>query len=272
MKEKHIKEIIEFIPSILLLIAILMLFINWRISIVIFSVSFCSPVIIRPYEIYLQNKIDEEEERQAEAYAKASREREKQSISENLRRISSDSLEEFKSISKHLRNTERFLDQAERDFKEHALSPFWTSVEQATLELSALNDTVLDIRRSSENYEKLSKTYEGEPPTFPTNMKSIDDMAIAFITVDRLKNMVRKAQSNTAFAIIYEQRRTNQLLAAGFTNFAQALDGIGHKIESSIGKLEHQIREIQQGNERIIKNVDKIHPTLKQNASNKGGA
>nr|VFK15536.1 MAG: hypothetical protein BECKLPF1236B_GA0070989_107922 [Candidatus Kentron sp. LPFa] len=277
MKEERIKKIIEIIedkpgieniPGIIFLIAILILFINWKISILIFLVLF--------YILYLRNKIDKEKERQ-ENYDRIQldqyhRERKKQLISESFRRISSDSLKQFKSISKHLRNTERFLDQAERDFEEHALSPFWTSIEQATSELSALNDTVLDIRHSSERYEELSKTYEGKPPTFPINMKSIDDMAIASITVDRLKNMVRKAQSNTAFALIYEHRRTNQLLAAGFTNFAQALDGIGHKIASSIGKLEHQIMEIQQGNERIIKDVDKINSTLKQNASNKSAA
>jgi hypothetical protein len=53
--------------------------------------------------------------------------------------------------------------------------------------------------------------------------------------------IVRKAQSDFQFATIYEQRKTNQLLVAGFTNLAQALDGMGQRIASSIDDLGDRI-------------------------------
>lgn len=48
---------------------------------------------------------------------------------------------------------------------------------------------------------------------------------------------MRTAQRNFQFAVIYEQRKTNQILVVGFTNLAQALDRMTWRIADSISEL-----------------------------------
>lgn len=52
-----------------------------------------------------------------------------------------------------------------------------------------------------------------------------------------MKAIVQTAQRNFQFATIYEQRKTNQILVAGFTNLAQALDRMTWQITASIDDL-----------------------------------
>jgi hypothetical protein len=56
-----------------------------------------------------------------------------------------------------------------------------------------------------------------------------------------MKSIVRKTQSNFQFATIYEQRKTNQILVAGFTNLAQALEYMTQRISGSIGDLANSV-------------------------------
>ena len=57
---------------------------------------------------------------------------------------------------------------------------------------------------------------------------------VATATAERMQAIVRKAQRNFQFATIYEQRKTNQILVAGFTTLAQALNQMTGQITASI--------------------------------------
>lgn len=227
-------------------------------------------------------KAERERARQADLARAKAHEAEQQAVGKELVNICSDSLQWFESMPKSLLSAEQLLDQAERDFEENAFAPFWTSVEQATSQLGAFDGTVLALSRSSERHGVLVATYEGRSPSFPITMKSVQGMAAASATANRLRDVVRKAQTNFQFAMIYEQRKTNQLLIAGFTNLAQALDGMGRRIAASINELSNEVsamssamqesfqtlgEQIHEGNQKVVGAMDALHTTSKQSAS-----
>lgn len=161
----------------------------------------------------------------------------------------------FESMPNHLFTAEELLDQAEVDFKEGAFAPFWDSVEKAAMQLGRFDDSVRTITTNAERHTDVAKRYEGPPPPFPIVLDSVTGMAAAKTTNDRMRAIVRRAQRNFQFATIFEQRKTNQLLVAGFTNLAQALDGMGRRIESSIDGLGEQISEMSSTLDASLQNL-----------------
>lgn len=223
---------------------------------------------------------DAEQERRLQA---EERERlEQNNIQSSLVRTAEASLNLFESMPVCLLTSEQFLDQAERDFGEGAFSPFWSSIEKAMAQLGAFDDGVRLIATNINSFGELTKRYKATSPQFPIAIDSVRSMAAANTTVERLNTIVRKAQRNFQFATIYEQRKTNQLLAAGFTTLAQALDGMGQRIASSIDSLGGQISEmsdmlesslgaigkqLQATNESLTESINALHSTTKTAAS-----
>ena len=56
-------------------------------------------------------------------------------------------------------------------------------------------------------------------------------------TAQRLAVVVRKAQKDFHFATIFEQRKTNKILVAGFSTLASAIYEIGDAISYSLNNL-----------------------------------
>jgi hypothetical protein len=200
-----------------------------------------------------------EEQRQREA----ERERQRQYLT-SLVDLGSRSFALFEDMPTHLLTTEELLDQAESNFVEEAFAPFWDSVERAAMQLGHFDDCVRTITANAERHTDVAKDYEGTPPPFPIILDSVTGMAVATTTADRMKAIVRKAQRNFQFAMIFEQRKTNQLLVAGFTNLAQALDGMGSRIESSIDDLGGRISEMSSTLDKSFQSVgSNLKDTLK---------
>ncbi|MHB8474566.1 MAG: hypothetical protein ACYDC8_17320 [Gammaproteobacteria bacterium] len=193
------------------------------------------------------------------------------SIHSSLVEAATTSLSLFESMPRYLLTAEEFLDQAERDFKEGVFSPFWDSIEKVTLQLGAFNDGVQTITINSRKHTELAKIFKARAPRFPIDVESVRGMVAATTTSERMRFIVRKAQAQPTFAQIYEQRRTNQLLVAGFTSLATALDGMGQRISSSIESLGSQISEMSSAMENSFsalgESVEALHSTTKQNAS-----
>ncbi len=154
------------------------------------------------------------------------------------------SLSLFERMPLHLMETEALLDQAERDFQERAFAPFWSSVQRAAGELGRYDHSVRMITDKAREHSAIVEKYEGEAPPFPLDLRSAKGIEAAKPTTERLSVIVRKAQRDFEFATIYEQRKTNQLLVAGFTNLAQALEGMGRHIASSIEDLSSQVAHV----------------------------
>jgi hypothetical protein len=63
---------------------------------------------------------------------------------------------------------------------------------------------------------------------------------------DRLRGVVRKGQTSFQFATIYEQRRTNQILIAGFVTLGDALERLRTQIANDLGDLQTRLDELIQ--------------------------
>ena len=87
----------------------------------------------------------------------------------------------------------------------------------------------------------LIKPYESTPPEFPLARQSVAALGVGTGSAERMKAIVRKAQTNFQFAMIYEQRKTNQILVAGFTSLAQALGQMNRQITASIDDLASSV-------------------------------
>lgn len=144
----------------------------------------------------------------------------------------------------HIVEAERFLDQAENDFREAAYSPFWSSIEKATITLGKFDDGVRSIAFASEQSKKLIETFKLQMVVETSGLVSQSHQSVVTSTIDRLHEVVRLAQRNFQFASIYEQRKTNQILTAGFTTLAQALEGIGDRICNSLADLGSRIEDL----------------------------
>ncbi len=147
----------------------------------------------------------------------------------------------FESMPKHLSSAEKYLDQAEVDFTDGVFAPFWDSIENAAKTLGRFDEGVHHIKDSSSRYTEMIMKYEDTPPQFPLTRQSVAKLGVGTATAERMKAIVRTAQRNFQFATIYEQRKTNQILIAGFTNLAQALDQMTRQITASIAALASSV-------------------------------
>jgi hypothetical protein len=80
--------------------------------------------------------------------------------------------------------------------------------------------------------------------TFPIASSSIDALLVSQQTTTRMKALVYKAQRDFQFATIYEQRRTNQILVAGFASFGSTLAGLAAKIAQSLYDVRESIEAV----------------------------
>lgn len=151
------------------------------------------------------------------------------------------SLVSFELMPNHLRCVEEYLDQAEVDFADGAFAPFWDSIENAVKALGRFDECVRHIKDNSSGYSELIKKCEDTPPKFPLAPQSVSKLGVGTTTAERMRTIVRKAQCDFQFATIYEQRKTNQILVAGFTNLAQALKDMTGQLMASINDLASSV-------------------------------
>lgn len=162
----------------------------------------------------------------------------------------------FDDIPRHLLTAEQLLDRAEQDFREGAFSPFWDSIEGAIGKLGAVDSNVQAIDQSSRKYAEVAKQTTIHFPAFPIGPGSARKLVAANTTEKRLRDVVRQAQRNFQFATIYEQRKTNQILVAGFESLGDALHGLGERLSASIDGLQIQISEMSSELTEPMKGID----------------
>ncbi len=151
--------------------------------------------------------------------------------------IADSSITLFELMPDFLKKSEEYLNQAEVEFSEGAFTPFWNAIERSAETLGRFNEEVQAIRDYLSEYTELIKVYESVPPQFPLSRQSVEKLSVSTSTINRMEKIVRTAQCDFQFATIYEQRKTNQILIAGFTNLAQALDQMTWTITASINNL-----------------------------------
>jgi hypothetical protein len=189
-------------------------------------------------------------------------------------RLCDKALTSYEEMASGLTQAEAQLDQAELNFREGAFAPFWDSIERVAILLAEFDQKARLVKSLVSEFKVAAESkveglyYESDLIfDFPIHSDSVGGLQAAFVTTSRWKDLVRKAQCNFQFATIFEQRRTNQLIASGFQNLTLALEGMGKRIAGSIDMLGGSIDQlgvtIVEGSERLRKTVDKVNDSIK---------
>jgi hypothetical protein len=232
---------------------------NWQITltiIVIGAVIYAISKVMKNNAEHRRRREAEEARRRAEEELRLRQYREQQESSlRQLIALCDNSLSLFEAGPNYLVEAERQLDRAGVDFAESAFAPFWDAIETAAVNLGRFNQGVQNINSNLAQYSQVAKQYAGTPPTFPLAPGSVKKLGVGNSTADRMKTVVRTAQRNFQFATIYEQRKTNQILVAGFRSLADALNEMSYRIASSIGDLANSVGG-------LATSVDAMHATV----------
>lgn len=231
----------EWLIGLLVVLAVWWTIWHWYITL---------PLGVIAVVIYLIVKANKEEKRRQAAKAQQEAEKaarlqchkeEQQRYYEQMIVLCDQSLAVFEWMPKLLISAEKHLNHAEIDFADGAFAPFWDSIEAAAKALGHFDECARRINHNLSSYGELIKKYEDTPPVFPLAPRSIAKLEVGKATAERMQGIVRKAQCNFQFATIYEQRKTNQILVAGFVNLAQALNEMTWRITDSIDALRSSV-------------------------------
>ncbi len=215
-----------------------------------------------------------EQERQFEEERLRYKQKKQEDYYKEMINLEEESITLFEVLPKGLEVAEVCLNQAEVDFSDGAFAPFWDSIEKATKSLSYFVKGIQLINEKSSQYTKLIGEYEGVPPQFPLLKQSIEKLGVGTATAKRMDSIVRSAQCNYHFASIYEQRKTNQILIAGFTNLADALREMTWTINDSITDLAASVGEtnliLNESTSKIQSQIDHIAGDFTKEATERG--
>lgn len=133
-----------------------------------------------------------------------------------------------------LGDAEITLDRAHDELRSLLPSPFWEAMEEVVASLNTFQQalSVIEARRSA--YLTQAAQLGGSVPEFTLGVSVLPDPAA---THSRLNRLYREAQALDRFPIVYEQRRTNAILLAGFRSLGQAIERLGGRIVDEISSL-----------------------------------
>lgn len=183
---------------------------------------------------------------------------EQQKILDRLLVLNDESLRSLEVLPLKIEAAEKHLDQAKSDFAENAFAPFWDSVQKAAIDLAEFDHAVHSIEVNTSTYSNLLTKYNGASPPFAVSRHAAPRLAVARETTKRMHEIVRQAQRNFQFAMIYEQRKTNQILVAGFKNLAQALDEMSQRITTSLDDLRDSVSRIDESVSGIREHIGQL--------------
>ncbi len=227
------------------------------------------------YRQHKKQKEAEEEQRQAEEKVaerdrsmKAEYETSQRYVRATLDKCVRSSRREVEEIPKSIEAAEAALTEAGHEYAEGAFAPFWDAVESAANYLAQSDASINRIIEHSKEYRDQVSKLDSESPPFRIGIDTLPDTTR---TTDRMRTIVRRAQKDFHFVTIYEQRKTNKLLIAGFTNLAEALIGMSERLELSIHALSSSLSDIARtdraNTEELIASVQKLHERMEIDSS-----
>lgn len=162
-------------------------------------------------------------------------------VNMSIREITNNSIECFKNISRNQLEAQKALDDAEVNFRAGAYSPFWDAVEKATSELGLFSENLAELSSNLKAYLQWVPLYHRTPPEFPVTSEELEKLhkiGAENALAKRLSAIVSNAQRDYQFASIFEQRKAQKILVAGFENFADAMNNVGSQISNQIEYFE----------------------------------
>lgn len=131
------------------------------------------------------------------------------------------------------------LDVAQNDFNDNAISPFWDNIEDACKYLALYKEGVEQLILNGELY---TNTLDGKKHNFPLPFPINTNVSISQMIYDEYSQLIRKAQSKFEFANIWEHRKTQKILLAGFKTLEQAINNMSAAIVHAIADLKNSMK------------------------------
>ena len=130
------------------------------------------------------------------------------------------------------------LEKAKIEFSENVYSPFWSEIEEASKNLACYVEAVNQLCLNSEVY---TYTLKRLSHNFPTPFPFATNISISSIVMSEYKKIIRTAQTNPTFSIIWEQRRNSAILIGGFRTLENAINNMSDEISSVLSDLKLSI-------------------------------
>lgn len=160
-------------------------------------------------------------------------------------------------------SAQKCIEIAKVDFAENAISPFWDKIEEVSNFLGCYKEAVDQLVY---NYEIYSKVLDGKKHNFPTPFPFGTNIYISQTILEDFSTIIRKAQSKFEFANIWEHRKTQKILIAGFRTLEQAINNMRDAIVVAINNLKRSIksdfRQLQNIQLEQLKSFESSHRTL----------
>ncbi len=154
-----------------------------------------------------------------------------------LRGLITETKRAYLGITEHAMAARAHLTSAQREFTDGAFAPFWDEIESAANQLAGYKSEVEHMLRTIDSFQREAmelKRLTGSAPLLPPPDHPLPD---ARLEAARFATIVRRAQTDFQFAMIYEQRKTNQILYAGFGTLGSAIGTLGESIAASLKNL-----------------------------------
>jgi hypothetical protein len=163
---------------------------------------------------------------------------EAETLTRRLTGIYESSLKLAPELLQYLNQTVHILREATVEYNDNAFSPFWDAIENAAKQLASFNDKANQLAQNANEYYRMLEGRKHTFPAFPIEIRTIPD---ASSLLNEFRRVVRMGQTNHNFADIWELRRIQAVLIAGFRTLGEAVNNLGHTIEFSISYLQQSI-------------------------------
>ncbi len=167
-----------------------------------------------------------------------------------------------KGVPAQIKKANNTLEKIKLDFSENALIPFWDEVEKFVVEMDSLDESIRILSNNRNNYyEILHDTVNNLPTDYPvsSHKEEIELMITEF------KAIQREAFKKFEFANLWEQRKTQKILAFGFSNLQMAIDNMSNNIVSSINTLNNSINNMNDNMVRGLSDISNDIQSIKMN-------
>jgi hypothetical protein len=134
------------------------------------------------------------------------------------------------SLERDLTQAFAGLASAEAEYVAHAYAPFWDAIEGVA---GTLGRMTLNLRLIASNAQQYERLLDGRRHTFPRFSVDTTTLAAPQEAAHMLGEVVRRGQQSFEFSMIWEQRRTRDVLIAGFGSLADAVAGMGDAVTRS---------------------------------------
>lgn len=148
----------------------------------------------------------------------------------------------FGQVLRQLSAAQEHLVKADSEFNERAYSPFWDSIERSARCLAECVLTAQELPKELSSYYGL---LEGRFHNFSHLPNYIEALPDPTSTIAEFERLVRMAQKDFEFAVIWEHRRTREaiMVGFGFATLGEAVGGISSIAEHAMSDLRSKLAD-----------------------------